>query len=54
MDLELIVAMSIVNPKNLSESIRLNNNVVPDDEFDGDGPDALSDGWARVGGGASG
>ena len=43
-----------MKPDNFSESVRLDDNVVTDDEFDGDGPDALIDGWAKVRGGASG
>ena len=49
-----MVALSIVKPNDVSKSVRLDDNVVTDDEFDGDGPDALIDGWARVRGGASG
>ena len=36
-DLKFVVPLSVMDPKDLCEGIRLNNNVVPDNEFDGDG-----------------
>ena len=38
-DLKFVVPLSVMDPKNLSEGIGLNNNVVPDNEFDRDGFD---------------
>ncbi len=42
-----------MDPEDFSEGVRLNDNVVTDDEFDGNGSDALIDGWARIRSGAS-
>ena len=41
-----------MDPEDFSKGVRLDDNVVPDDEFDGNGSDALIDGLVRVGGGA--
>ena len=42
-DFEFIVTLPVVCPKDLSGSVRLDDNVVTDGEFDGDGADALVD-----------
>ena len=45
-DFEIIISNSFVQPKDLNPCFRLNNEVVLDDEFDGDRSDVLTDnGW---------
>ena len=51
-DLEFVVPLSVVDPEDFCEGVGLDDNVVPDDEFDGDGSDLLIDGWVRIGSGA--
>ncbi len=52
-DFEFIVTLPVVYPKDLSGSVRLDDDVVEDGEFDGDGADALVDAWVSIGGGTS-
>ena len=40
-----------MDPKDFSEGVRLDDDVVTDDELDGDCFDSLIDGWMRIGSG---
>ena len=44
-----MISLAVVDPKDFSEGIGLNSNVVSDDELDGNGPDKLIDTWVEVG-----
>ena len=51
-NLEFVVPLSVMDPEDFCEGVRLDDNVVPDDELDGDCSDLLIDGWVRIGSGA--
>ena len=40
-----------MDPKDFSEGVRLDDDVVTDDELDGDCSDSLIDRWVRIGSG---
>ena len=44
-----MVSLAVVNPEDFCESFGLDDDVVADDEFDGNGFDELIDAWMVVG-----
>ena len=44
-----MVPLAVVDPKDFSEGLGRNDDVVPDDEFTGNGFDKLIDAWVEVG-----
>ena len=44
-----MVSLAVVNPEDFCESFGLDDDVVTDDKFDGNGFDELIDAWMVVG-----
>ena len=44
-----MVPLTVVDPEDFGEGLRLNDNVVTDGELDGNGFDKLINAWMKVG-----
>ena len=44
-----MVPLAVVDPEDFGEGFGLNDNVVTDDELDGNGFDKLNNAWIKVG-----